>query len=60
MSEMTIYELREKKKQLEQNIAEMLQDFNMYVVAISKVEVDKYEYVDDTCSTFSVKIEVFL
>ena len=58
MNDMTVYEILEKKKDLEQNVKEIIRDFNDNVYKIHSVNVEWYDaYGGKTCV---VDVEVLI
>jgi hypothetical protein len=58
MNEMTVHEILEKKIELEQNIEQMIRDFNANVYKIYSVNVDYYE--SQSGKIYQVDVEVLL
>jgi hypothetical protein len=59
MNEMTVYEIIEKKEDLERDIAKMIQDFNENVYKIHSVNVEWYD-VTGCNRQYMVDVEVLV
>ena len=61
MNDMTIHDIIEKREELEDNIATMLNEFSRVTgIAVSNIKFDWYQCVSETTPRYTVNIEALI